>query len=80
MSVGTSALLAGEMFQSDRVSIRTADMRELPFADASFDVVVSTTRRIVSAHSPRVSFGRVDCRRRLSGAAPGDVYVLEATS
>ena len=39
---------------ADRIELRTADMRELPFADASFDLVVSS----LAIHNIHASGGR----------------------
>lgn len=44
---------------SDRVEVRTADMTDLPFTDASFDVVTSAMA-IHNIHSPELRYRAVD--------------------
>ena len=59
---------------ADRVSIETADMRALPFADASFDVVVSSA----AIHNLYDRAGRATAIREIVRVlAPGGSAVLD---
>ena len=59
---------------SDRVNVKTGDMREMPFADASFDIVVSN----VAIHNVYDRSGREKTMREIARVLrPGGRVVIE---
>lgn len=59
---------------ADRVEVETADMRQIPFPDASFDVVVSS----VAIHNVYSAAGRAEVMRHIARVLkPGGVALLD---